>query len=244
MAASRALVAWRRPEGAGGPHGGAPMDVDRLISRAKMGDAAAFNRLVDVFGGLAHHVALQHLAGNVDDAQDACQEAMLSAWRGVGNFEGDGRAFRGWLMRIVINACRDRLRYEGRRPHHGLEGDSGGEAWAVPLPDPGLSPEEYAANADLGALLAEALTKLSDEHREIILLDQAGFRYAEIAAILGVEGGTVKSRLSRARQQMRALLTSGAGEPTGGGGRLTGGKMRRAPAPGDPDTRSPRARRP
>jgi predicted DNA-binding protein (UPF0251 family) len=77
-----------------------------------------------------------------------------------------------------------------------------------------MSPEAYAVNADLGALLAAALAALSVEHREVILLDQAGLDYAEMAEALGVEVGTVKSRLSRARGRMRQILTGGTGGST------------------------------
>jgi RNA polymerase sigma-70 factor (ECF subfamily) len=82
-----------------------------------------------------------------------------------------------------------------------------GDSQPLQLPDMGMTPEAYAVNGDLGSLLAAALSRLSAEHREVILLDQAGLDYAEMAATLGVEIGTVKSRLSRARERMRRLLT-------------------------------------
>jgi RNA polymerase sigma factor (sigma-70 family) len=208
------------------------MDIEAWIAGARAGDAGAFNRLVDAFQGLCYHVALHHTGGDPELAEDACQEAMLSAWHAVGRFEGDARAFRAWLMRVVVNACRDVTRYERRRPHGPLEGLRDGEPWELPLPDHGQSPEAYALNADLAQLLAGVLARLATEHREVILLDQAGFSYAEIAAILDIAGGTVKSRLSRARVAARALL-SGEGEPAAS-------RRRSAAAVGPSGERGPR----
>ena len=191
------------------------MDIEALIRRAQAGDARAFNHLVDTFQGLAFHVALHNVGNVTEQAEDACQEAMLSAWQAIGRFEGDGRAFRAWLLRIVVNACRDSMRRERRRPHDPIETERDGETRAMPLPDPGQSPEAYAELADLASLLTDALDRLSAEHREVILLDHAGFNYAEIAGILDVETGTVKSRLSRARAAMRDVLTGSSRRPDG-----------------------------
>lgn len=217
------------------------MDIEAWIRRAQAGDPNAFNQLVDVFRGVSYHVALHHVGSVTELAEEACQEAMLSAWQAIARFEGDGRAFRAWLIRIVVNACRDKMRHERRRPHEPIEVERNGETWELPLPDPGQSPEAYAANADLGALLSAALQILSPEHREVILLDHAGFDYAEMAGILAVEVGTVKSRLSRARTAMRDLLAGRIGpagtEPAARGRRS---QVASRPAARFPDTAAPR----
>ena len=187
------------------------MAVERWIVEAQRGDASAFNQLVSHYQSTAYHVAYQQLH-NSDDALDACQEAMLSAWRAISRFDGGPPQFRAWLLRIVVNAARDRLRFEGRRPHQSLEIELDGQPKLRPLPAPGQSPEEYAETGDLRALLEQCLAALSEDHRTIILLDQAGLGYPEIADVLGVEVGTVKSRLSRARAHMRELL---GGSPVG-----------------------------
>jgi RNA polymerase sigma-70 factor, ECF subfamily len=213
--------------------------LDDLVAAARRGDARAFNGLVDHHQPVAYHVAVLHL-GNADDALDACQEAMLSAWRAISSFRGDGAAFRAWLLAIVANTCHDRQRYAARRPTVPLDPDATGDGLPLPLPDPGQSPEDYAASADLAALLAAALARLSDEHRMIVLLDHVGLSYAEIAVALGVEVGTVKSRLSRARARLRDILTGA--DDVGGGVEPLDSPRRSIFAPAAP--RGPRAELP
>jgi RNA polymerase sigma-70 factor, ECF subfamily len=222
------------------------MSLEDALARAQRGDAHAFNALVDQFQSAAYHVAYHHL-GDADEALDACQEAMLSAWRAVGAFEGDVGRFRGWLLSIVINACRDRMRYRARRPQVALEHELDGEDRPLPIPDPGQSPEDYAQNADLAALLTGALAQLTEEQRTVILLDHLGLSYLEIADTVGVELGTVKSRLSRARAQMRVLLTTapgvaGVAEP-GGPARRSEEQARGVPEPAQTRTDDQRDRR-
>lgn len=181
------------------------MDIERWIQQAKHGDATAFNRLVEHFQATVFHVAYYHV-GNTEDALDASQDAMLSAWRHIRRFEGGPTQLRAWLITIVVNVCRDRGRYARRRPQTPIEVDQDGEVRAVPLPDPGESPEAYTERADLRALLERALAELPEDLRTILLLQQLGFGYPELAEALDIPVGTVKSRLSRARAQMRALL--------------------------------------
>jgi hypothetical protein len=114
------------------------------------------------------------------------------------------------LARIVVNACRDRQRYERRRPSTPLEPESDDGYQRLPLPDSGESPEHFAERADQRKMLEYALGQLSDEHRIVVLLDHVGFNYADISSILGIEVGTVKSRLSRARSRLRDILTNSA----------------------------------
>lgn len=167
----------------------------------------AFNRLVDRYHADAYRLAV-HLSDHADDAEDACQDAMLAAWRAIGRFEGDAPRFRAWLLRIVANACHDHRRREARRPHLSLDGTAG--AGRPPPAAPDVSPEDYAARGDLRRLLTHALHGLSDAHRTILVLDMMGLRDTEMAGVLDVEVGTVKSRLSRARLQLRGALSGHA----------------------------------
>lgn len=193
-----------------------PSHLDSCVALARGGDAAAFNQLVEASQRLCFHIARSRL-DDVDAAQDACQDALLRAWQAMDRFQGDAEDFRRWLVRIVINACHDRLRAQGRRrPDLSLDGDPEAGDPPLVLPSPDEGPEAYALRADLGALLAHCLSCLSDEHRTIVLLDQAGFSYTEMGEILELEPGTVKSRLSRARARARDILR---GEPDAAPGR-------------------------
>lgn len=187
-----------------------PSDLDSCVTLARGGDAEAFDHLVEASQRLCFHIARTRL-DDVDAAQDACQDALLRAWQAMDRFQGDAEDFRRWLLRIVINVCHDRLRAQGRRRADlSLDGAADAEAPTLVLPSADEGPEAYALRADLGALLARCLGRLSDEHRTIVLLDQAGFSYAEMGEILELEPGTVKSRLSRARARARDILL---GEP-------------------------------
>jgi len=181
------------------------MEVERWIDAAKQGDLGAFNRLVGLHQGLLYGIAYRQL-GNADDALDACQEALFSAWRAMARFEGGAAKFRAWLLRILVNACRDRQRLEGRKQELPLALEYDGEVFEMELPDPGQTPEAYAEVGDLRALLEGAIGQLPEEQRTVVLLDHAGLDYAAIAEILGIEVGTVKSRLSRARGRLRDIL--------------------------------------
>jgi RNA polymerase sigma-70 factor (ECF subfamily) len=207
-----------------------PHDLDASVRNAQAGDARAFNRLVEAHQGFCYALARQRLRDD-DAALEVCQQAMLQAWEAMARFQGGAGDFRGWLARIVINAGYDRLRRERRRPEvvplHPEDREE-----PLPLPDPGESPEAYALRADLSALLDRCLAALSDEHRTIILLDQAGFDYQEIGRALDLELGTVKSRLSRARARARDFLV-GVGEPRAAAGRS------RTMAPQAPDDLRP-----
>ena len=108
------------------------MDVDALIERAKAGDAHAFNRLVESYQTLAFNVARQHLSD--EDALDACQDAMLKAWSAISRFQGNAAAFKSWLLRVVVNSCRDRGRYVNRRPSVPIEVERDGETYVLPPP--------------------------------------------------------------------------------------------------------------
>jgi RNA polymerase sigma-70 factor (ECF subfamily) len=186
------------------------VSLDDWVSQARAGNARAFESLVAHFQPQLYHVAYYQL-GNADEAMDACQDAAIDAWTAVRRFQGDAAAFRRWLFRIVVNACLDRARYDDRHPALGLDLERDGVPVDVPLPDPGMTPEQYAENGDLRTLLEACLSQLSSEHRTLILLDQLGLSYPEMAEVTDAELGTVKSRLSRARARMRELLLAEGG---------------------------------
>jgi len=183
------------------------MDEHSLIRAAREGDLDAFNTLVLQYQDYLFNVAL-HMTADEDLSADALQEALLSAFRHIRAFRGGG--FRSWLTRITINACYDELRRKSRRPSQRLEWivRDGGEIdlndW---LYDPAPGTEYQVETSELETAIHAALRSLSAPYRAaVVLVDIQGYSYDEAAKILRVPVGTVRSRLARARANLRSLL--------------------------------------
>lgn len=188
------------------------MDETGLIAEARRGDLDAFNRLVLAYQDMAYNLAYR-LMGDSDSAQDAVQDAFISAYHHLGSYRGG--SFKAWILRITTNTCYDELRRRKRRPVTSLEptDDQGDEiespAW---LADPDESPEEAAMRAELNRAIQGCLEELSLEFRTVVILvDIQGLDYQEAAQAIRKPVGTVKSRLARARLRLRECL-QGAGE--------------------------------
>jgi RNA polymerase sigma-70 factor (ECF subfamily) len=180
------------------------MDEIQAIQAAQKGDLAAFNRLVMAYQGMAYNVAFR-IVGDADAAADACQEAFLSAFRGIHGFRGG--SFKSWLLRIVTNACYDQLRYKGRRPADSLDEIEDNSEHSPRLVNGHERPEEYTLRRELNTLIEEAIRTLPPDQRVVLVLsDVQGFAYQEIAEITATSLGTIKSRLSRARAKLRDYL--------------------------------------
>jgi RNA polymerase sigma-70 factor (ECF subfamily) len=169
---------------------GAGAEERELIRRCQSGEEAAFRELLRRYRGRAVFLA-GHFLGDWNEAEDVVQEAFLRVFRSIRSFRGDA-GFYSWLYRIVVNLCRDRGRRAGARA-------------TVPLDET----RDADDSGDWGAtrLHVEALlSRLSDELRVTLLLrEMVGLSYAEIAEELEVPVGTVRSRLSAAREQFRRL---------------------------------------
>ena len=178
------------------------MDELTLIEQAQNGDVDAFNTLVLHYQDAVYNLAYR-IMGDPDAAADATQEAFISAYRALPRFRGD--YLRSWLMRIVANACYDELRRRKRRPTAPLE--------ALHVPDGGAAanqpenPEVQAQQSELNQAIQECINRLPPDQRLIVVLaDVEGYSYQEVAQIADVSLGTVKSRLSRARERLRTCL--------------------------------------
>jgi RNA polymerase sigma factor (sigma-70 family) len=170
--------------------------------RAQRGDLQAFNELVVEYEGLVYNVCYRIL-GQQQAAEDAAQDAFISAWRNIGSFRGE--AFRPWLLRIATNLCRDDLRRRGRRPSSSLDGAL--EAGVPEPPDRDLLPEDITLNTELRAQLQAALDQLPEDQRmAVVLCDVEGLDYTEIAVVMNTSLGTVKSRIARGRLKLREML--------------------------------------
>ena len=190
------------------------MDEGELIRRARRGDQGAFRALVETHQAMVYRLAYR-LTGSPEDAADLTQEVFLRLWRGLEGFQGRS-ALSTWLYRLTSNAAVDLLRREGRRSALPLET---GEGEALQIPDPGPTPEGALERQEEREAVRRGLAALSPDHRQVLLLRELeGLSYREIARELGLEEGTVKSRIARARLALRAeLLRDGnffAGPPS------------------------------
>jgi RNA polymerase sigma-70 factor, ECF subfamily len=167
-----------------------------LVKHAQKGDAAAFESLYNQHLKRVYNIAWR-MMGNGTDAEDIAQEVMLKAWRALPAFKLDS-AFGTWLYRITINACSDELRRRKAKLVSMDEMQSNGHE---------LETEGFEEQSDTGGSIAGAILKLGEEYRvALILRDVEGYAYDEIAEILRCPIGTVRSRINRAREQMRNIL--------------------------------------
>ena len=194
------------------------MTEQELVARARRGDESAFEALVTENEKRIYNLC-RRLTGNQEDAAELTQEAFLNAWRGLGRFQGES-SFSTWLYRLASNACIDFLRKEKRRQSLSMTVslDDEEEARQVELPDERYAPEGALERAEARRAVAEGLERLTLEHRQVLVMREIhGLSYAEIGQVLGLEEGTVKSRIARARGALRKVLTERGnlfGEPS------------------------------
>lgn len=170
---------------------------EALVERCARGDREAFDQLVDRHGGALFRFASRH-CGPGRDAEDAIQDGLLAAWRGAATFRGEASA-RSWLFQVVLNACRRRSRRRAGEPavHSGVDE-------AERLADGGAAADDRAAARQEASALARALEQLPEEAREVLLLrDVEGLEGPEAAAALGIGLAAMKSRLHRARLELK-----------------------------------------
>ncbi len=178
-----------------------------LIGRCAAGDEAACTELVAEHQRMVFHLAL-HLLGDHDEALDLSQEVFLSVFRTIGRFRGQS-ALRTWIYRIVVNQARNRQRWWRRR--HRAEQVSLEERLEttgdLPPASDAVAPDRMFGQRELARRLWEALDRLPFDQRTVIILREIdGLSYEEIAFSLRVAVGTVKSRLTRAREALRTQL--------------------------------------
>jgi RNA polymerase sigma-70 factor (ECF subfamily) len=188
-----------------------PAFETQFIERLKRGEAGAFDVLVAERSGEIYGL-LYRLTENVEEARDLTQETFLRAFQNIGHFRGDAD-LRTWIYRIAINQARNRWRWWRRRRRDAtvsLDAPAGpfGQALAATLrAEPSNDPERQTLAHERETVLRAALKTLGRAYREtVILRDIEGFSYEEIATTLGVSVGTVKSRLSRGREELRRKL--------------------------------------
>ncbi len=180
-----------------------------LINSAQQGDMEAFNALVLNYQDMLYRVALR-IVHDECIAEDAMQEAMIHAFRHIRSFRGGN--FKSWLARVTVNASYDELRRGKRHLAMPLEQfTSEGEEIESPewIRDLSAGPEERAESSEVQRALQQCIKALMPDYRlMVILVDMEGMSYEEAAHVARVPVGTVKSRLARARMQLRKSLQS------------------------------------
>lgn len=177
-----------------------------IVRKVLGGDANAFETLVLEYEKNVYNIALR-MTGNSEDAADMTQEAFIKAYNSLQSFRGDSK-FSVWLYRIVSNVCLDFLRSKNRRPTVSLSvEDDDGEDTQLDVADESQSPELLLDRKLTRESVRRGLDSLPPDYRQILLLREIqGLSYDEIAQALGLEVGTVKSRIFRARKRLCNFL--------------------------------------
>ncbi len=184
-----------------------PLEETELIKLAAQGDQDAFAQLLELHQNKVYGLTLR-LTGSPEDAMELTQETFFNAWRGLPNFHFESK-FSTWLYRLATNATIDFLRREKRRKSLTVTSLSAEDdpQRLLDIPDRRFTPQDELERKEFQAAVRRGLEQLSDEHRQVLVLRELnGLSYAEIAQVLGIEEGTVKSRISRARLALRKVL--------------------------------------
>jgi RNA polymerase sigma-70 factor (ECF subfamily) len=185
-------------------------EVSQLVARARMGDRAAFDGLVERYAPRLYNLTLR-ITGSREEAEDCVQEAFLKAFSSLRHFRGES-AFSTWLYRVAVNVANDSNRRQQHRPLSSSElyatDDSSEEDPVMrTLPADSGDPAQEMARTERREVVLRALRALPEHHRTIIILsDLQGLSYEEIASVIGAKVGTVKSRLNRARLALKERL--------------------------------------
>ena len=195
-------------------------EIVRSVLRGNVND---FEKLVTAYEKNVYNIALR-MVGDPDDAADMTQETFIKAYRALSSFRGDSK-FSSWLYRIASNVCLDFLRSRSRHPQVSLSTVDEDDRATFELPDMRQNPEEQLMKKLGMEAVRRGLEQLPEQQRQILVLRElGGLSYAELAQTLGLEEGTVKSRIFRARKRLCALLlcdgniSDGAASVSGKGG--------------------------
>jgi len=177
------------------------MDDQLLIKRAQSGDIDAFEDLIRAYEKKIYSIAY-NMMNNREDAQDVTQETVLKIYRSLRMFNGKS-TFSAWIYKVTTNTCLDELR---KRKHTSLSIEKMAED-GLQLGDEAYSSEELLSQKLLGQRISTEIDTLSTDYKLMIVLrDVQGMSYQEIADMTGISIGTVKSRINRARKQLREKL--------------------------------------
>ncbi len=185
------------------------MDCEQeLIKRAQNGDVAAFESLIEEYQKRIFSIAYR-MVSNPEDAADLTQEVIVKIFKNLDKFQGNAK-FSTWVYRIATNTCLDELKKNKRYTTYSLDKEIETEEGSLmgELPDKGPTPEQAAEKKAIQTAVREAIGKLPTDHKKVMILrDLQGLSYEEIADVVGCSVGTVKSRISRARENLKKILS-------------------------------------
>lgn len=177
----------------------------RLLDKAQKGDMSAFEDLVKAHEGFVYSIAYKML-GNAQDAEDAAQETFIKPYISLAGFRGESK-FSVWLYRLASNVCIDMLRR--KKDTVSLSIGDEDEETTLDIPDHRFQPETLLEKKELREAVQEGLTQLPETFRTPLMMREIGGQsYEEIATVLALDIGTVKSRIFRGRKKLCRILTS------------------------------------
>lgn len=188
------------------------IDPDQeLIGRFLAGDEGAFNRLVLSYQNRVYGLCYR-MMGNLEEAEEVAQEVFITVYKSLGDFRGDSR-FSTWLYRVTVNHCKNRIKYLGRRKYYQSQSfeepveTAEGDTMTRQIADEHLDPLGNMEQREVQNIVQEKMSELDEEQRTVVFLrDIEGMSYQEIADILELREGTVKSRIHRARLELKDKL--------------------------------------
>ncbi len=182
-------------------------EEEQWLEGAKRGEANAFEQLVTVYEKTIYNICLRMLA-NEQEAYDATQEVFVKIWKQLRHFKGESK-LSTWIYRIATNECLDRLRKIKKKQEISIyqNNEDDNQEWIIDKPSENQNTEKIIENKAMQEILKQALEELKEEHRTMIVLrDIREYAYDEIADILNISLGTVKSRIARARLAFKKIL--------------------------------------
>lgn len=186
----------------------------QLVEHFKAGDQHAFSHIVRRFQDRVYSLCLRWI-GDAAVAEEVAQDVFVALYRSLGGFRGES-SLSTWVFRVTVNHCKNKRLYRSRRKvdrHEPLDGQARDDAPARQIAAPGRGAEAGMMASEAEVLITEALGALSEEHRQVIVLrDIQDLDYHEIAEILDLPRGTVKSRLHRARSELARAVRNRIGQ--------------------------------
>ncbi len=182
-------------------------DEKNLVEKSAGGDIDAFETLIQSHQKKVYNIALR-MTKNPEDAQELSQDAFVRAFIAIKKFRGDS-SFATWLYRITMNVCTDFLRKRNKASVISIEQSVYESQQTMQLADNEPGPDEISEKNQLKKLVKEAMDLLPPEHREVLILrDLLDMTYKDIANTLSINEGTIKSRINRARENLKKVITS------------------------------------